>query len=161
MTRPRQHRGIRAALAALVALLVACLAAPLAATERIVVNPLTGLAIEGYDPVSYFTPDGPRLGLDKLEFAWRGAIWRFANEGNLAAFREAPEIYTPRYGGHCAMAAARNAIADGKPLLWRVYRERLYLFYSVGNRAAFDTEPERWMRRADEYWPQLETQLSP
>ncbi|HOV02844.1 MAG TPA: YHS domain-containing (seleno)protein [Hyphomicrobiales bacterium] len=160
MSRPRQQVGIRAALATAAVLAFTLLATAAAATERVVVDPLTGIAIGGYDPVSYFTGDEPRPGKTEYELSWNGAVWHFANEGNLAAFREAPEVYAPMYGGHCAMAAARNAIADGKPHLWRLYRERLYLFFSVANRASFDTDPARWMERADANWPELERALS-
>ena len=30
----------------------------------------------------------------------RGAIWRFRNEGNRAAFAADPEVYMPRFGGY-------------------------------------------------------------
>ena len=44
---------------------LACLpfAARAATTERVVVNRFTGLAIEGFDPVAYFTDARPELGL--------------------------------------------------------------------------------------------------
>lgn len=161
MTRPRRQSGIRWAAVGLLAVLATALAVPAAATtERIVVDPYTGLAIGGVDPVSYFTPGPPRRGIAAYEYSWAGAIWRFANAGNLAAFREAPEVYAPRFGGHCAMAAARNAVADGNPFLWRLRGDHLYLFYSPANRAAFDTDPDRWIERAGANWPGLEAELA-
>src|ERR1700722_17774649 len=36
-------------------------------TERVVVNRFTGLAIEGFDPVAYFTDARPELGLADFE----------------------------------------------------------------------------------------------
>lgn len=66
------------------------LAAP---SERIVVNADTGLAISGSDPVVYFTDAKPKIGLPKHELRLDGAVWRFRNEGNRAAFAEHPEVY--------------------------------------------------------------------
>ncbi|MEM6491045.1 MAG: hypothetical protein AAF684_03975, partial [Pseudomonadota bacterium] len=38
-----------------------------------------GLAIEGYDPVAYFTQQAAVEGDDAFETEWNGATWRFAN----------------------------------------------------------------------------------
>ena len=141
-------------------LLIEVVAAAAVTTERIVVDPQTGLALYGYDPVAYFTGGGPRLGKPEFELTFAGAIWRFANEGNLAAFRDAPAVYTPRYGGHCAMAAARASISDGKPQIWAIRDDRLYLFFSIANRAAWQTDPDRAIGRAEANWPQLQLQLA-
>ena len=67
----------------------ATLAAP---GDRIVVNDDTGLAISGFDPVAYFTDAKPKIGLPEQELQLDGAVWRFRNEGNRAAFAEHPEL---------------------------------------------------------------------
>ena len=113
-----------------------------ATTEWVVVNRYTGLAIDGFDPVAYFVDAAPKEGRAELELRSGGATWRFHNEGNRAAFAAAPEVYTPRFGGHDPMALARGAATPGHPALWLIAEQRLYLFYSAEARAAFARDPE-------------------
>ena len=107
MTAPRQQRKIRLAfglLAALTCALTCATAAPAAAPEPLVVNPNTGLALSGFDPVAYFTDGKPQFGRPELEFRNNGAVWRFRNEGDRAAFADHPEVYMPRFGGYDPVA---------------------------------------------------------
>lgn len=129
--------------------------------ERIVVDPKTGLAIGGYDPVAYFLGDGPRLGEPQFEAVWAGAVWRFVNEGNLGAFLEAPLVYMPRFGGHCADAASEGRIAVADPRLWTIWSGRLYFARSPEALAAFRASTELLAARAEAAWPALERTLAP
>src|SRR5258706_15441645 len=99
-----------------------------ATTERVVVNRFTGLAIEGFDPVAYFTDARPLVGRPGLELSQAGAIWRFRNEGNRASFVADPEIYSPQFGGYDPVDVARGVAFAGNPRFWLVSGERLYLF---------------------------------
>jgi hypothetical protein len=40
------------------------------------------LAIEGYDPVAYFTEGRPVKGSSEFEFIWEDAKWRFSSDKN-------------------------------------------------------------------------------
>src|SRR5690606_33966551 len=100
-------------------------------------DPLTGLAIAGMAPVSYFTESAPLPGRRDYEFVWKGAPFLFANPANLEIFSRNPEIYAPRYGGHGAMSMSRGFVSDADPMIYTVYKQRLYLFYSASNREAF------------------------
>ena len=53
-----------------------------------------------------------------------------------------PEIYAPQYGGHGAMSVARGFLSDSDPQIYTVFKQRLYLFYSAGNREAFLLAPD-------------------
>jgi hypothetical protein len=123
--------------------------------DRIVVNALTGLAISGFDPVAYFVDGKPKMGRPDLELRLDGAVWRFQNEGNRAAFADHPEVYAPRFGGYDPVAVARGASVPGHPLFWAVTGERLYLFYSAEARAAFLADPGRILERATRKWPEV------
>src|SRR3954465_13275246 len=79
-----------------------------ATTEWVVINRYTGVAIDGFDPVAYFVEGAPKEGRADFELRSDGAVWRFQNEGNRAAFAGAPAVYTPRFGGHDPMAVARG-----------------------------------------------------
>jgi YHS domain-containing protein len=124
----------------------------IAQTKDIVTNFLTGVAISGYDPVSYFTEAEPVLGTSLYEYTWNGVPWYFATEANRDIFILAPEVYAPLFGGHCAMSMARGFRSDGNPTIYRIIDDRLVLFYSVGNREAFDLAQATTFPRAVENW---------
>lgn len=149
----------------IIALSLSLLAAsPVLAVSNIVTlietDPLSGVAIGGYDPVSYFTEPQPLLGRSDLELIWAGVPWHFASAANREVFRRAPEIYAPQYGGYGAMGVARGYVSHGNPLIYRVFKERLYFFYSVANREAFLLAPDKAALDGQAQWEKLSQQLS-
>jgi hypothetical protein len=158
MTLARQGRKARLHLFA--AMLVATLAAGVgrAMAEQVVIDPQSGLAISGFDPVAYFTESSAKEGRAEVEFNSDGVTWRFRNEGNRAAFTERPDIYAPRFGGYDPVAIARGASVPG-PLYWLVSGQRLYLFYNAKARAAFAAEPDRVLEAAERKWPAVQRTL--
>jgi YHS domain-containing protein len=131
-----------------------------AAADPTVFNRNTGLAIDGFDPVSYFVDGKPRLGRPIFEVRYGGASWRFANEGNMAAFTADPEVYAPRFGGHDPVAIERGAATPGHPALWIIAEHRLYLFYSEEAREAFANDPESAIDSAERHWPEVRRNIS-
>jgi hypothetical protein len=131
------------------------------AAEPIEVNSHTGLAISGFDPVTYFIDGKPELGRSGLELNLGGAIWQFRNEGNRAAFAAHPEVYRPRFGGYDPMAVARGESVPGHPLIWALLGERLYLFYDAKARATFLADPGRIIVAAERKWPAIARRLGP
>src|SRR5262245_36793066 len=90
-----------------------------ATTDQVVANRHTGLAIDGFDPVAYFVNAEPKPGRSGLEFRHAAVTWRFANEGNRAAFMADPDVYMPRFGGYDPIAIARGVATAGHARLWR------------------------------------------
>jgi len=131
------------------------------ADERIVVNSQSGLAISGFDPVVYFTDGAPNADLPDIELSQSGAVWRFRNEGNRAAFAGHPDVYTPRFGGYDPVAIARGTSVPGHPMVWVVLSERLYLFYNNAARAAFIAHPGRIIEAATRKWPEVARTMGP
>lgn len=125
----------------------------------IVADPLTGVAIEGYDPITYFTEPEPQPGSPDHEYYWGGVPWYFISEANRDVFMRAPEIYAPQFGGHCAMSLARGYLSDGQPRLYAIEKMKLYLFYSTANREAFLASSEDAIARAELGWPELSKEL--
>jgi hypothetical protein len=132
-----------------------------ATTERIVVNRHTGLAVDGFDPVAYFTDGAPKAGSPAYEHRFAGAVWRFRSEGNRAAFAERPDVYMPAFGGYDPLGVARGVARPGSPLVWAVSDEKLYLFFSAEARAKFMTGPDRIIVAAEGKWPAVQSALSP
>ena len=131
-----------------------------ATTERIVVNRFSGVAIEGFDPVSYFVDGVAAQGTAEFEANLWGAVWRFRNEGNRASFLAHPEIYGPQYGGYDAVDVARGVTVAGNPRFFAIVAQRLYLFGREDNRDAFAANPERFLYEVGKRWPALLEQLS-
>ena len=156
---PRLGRAA-AMLAALLCALPAALPAAAATTERLVVDRHSGLAILGFDPIAYFT-DGEALpGKGEFEQAYAGAVWRFCNEGNLAAFASAPQIYVPQFGGYDPTGVARGVPVPGNPRFWLIWNERLYLFYSSETKDAFARDSEGILTTAIQGWKVLQPKLA-
>ncbi|MCP9483128.1 YHS domain-containing protein [Shimia sp. CNT1-13L.2] len=84
-------------------------------------------AINGYDPVAYFTDGKPVKGNSAHKVSWNGADWHFASAENAKTFKAAPETYAPVFGGYCAYAASKGYLAPTKPEAWTVYEGKLYL----------------------------------
>jgi hypothetical protein len=152
---------------ALIALVLASLAnslwqspAPASTTERVVVNRYTGLAIEGFDPVGYFVDAGPVIGQQDYEASQAGAVWRFRNEGNRAAFIAHPEIYGPQFGGYDPVDIARGVTVAGNPRFWLISGRRLYLFGREQTRDAFSADAVRLLQEASQRWPALQQELT-
>jgi hypothetical protein len=169
MTATRQQRkrricrpGTGLALAAAVAAGLG-LAGPIGAatTERVVVDRNSGLAISGFDPVAYFTDAAPLQGKGEFEQVVGGAVWRFLNAGNSAAFMADPNVYMPRFGGYDPVGVARRVTVAGNPQLWVISGERLYLFYSAETRDAFAGDGNRIVTTADREWPSISRLLVP
>ena len=117
-----------------------------------------GAAIGGYDPVAYFSQSAPVLGDPAHSTTWKGAEWRFANAENKAAFEADPEAYAPQYGGFCAYAASKNAIAPTSPDAWTVHEGKLYLNYSTDVRSVWRQDIPGNIALADANWPGLRDQ---
>jgi hypothetical protein len=131
-----------------------------ATTERVVIDRHTGLAIYGIDPVAYFTDGKPRAGREDFELRHAGVVWRFENEGNRAAFAADPEVYMPRFGGYDPIGVSRGVATPGKPALWVVREQRLYLFYTADARAAFLANPAEVIAAATGRWAAVKSELA-
>jgi hypothetical protein len=132
-----------------------------ATTERVVADPASGLAINGFDPVGYFTDAAARFGKADIEQRYAGAVWRFRNVGNRAAFVAHPDIYMPQFGGYDPVAVAAGKSVAGSPLHWAIKRQRLYLFYDAQARTAFLADADGIIAQAERRWPVVEKTLTP
>ncbi len=118
-------------------------------------DPATGLAIGGYDPVAYYTSAKERPGIAEYEVAWRGQIWRFANEGNKAAFIAAPNVYAPQFDGYGLVSVSRGLPAVGNPRVWAIHQDQLYFFHNTTLRALWRHDSDQILNEARLQWPKL------
>ena len=101
------------------------------ANSSVAVSPVNkslfgGLAIKGYDPVSYFNDSKATKGNKKFEVEHAGATWRFASQKNLDQFKKAPETFAPQFGGYCAWAVSQGYTAGIDPDAWKIVDKKLY-----------------------------------
>jgi len=136
-------------------------AARAATTELFVDDWQNGIALYGFDPVAFFVDHRPRRGSASFEWKYAGAVFRFVNEGNRAAFKANPDVYIPRFGGYDPLALVRGIATAGNPLLWLIHGGRLYFFHDPASRAAFAANPAGVVKASDAAWPRIEPTIVP
>ena len=122
---------------------------------RIYTGLVYGVAVGGYDPVSYFNSSGPKQGKKDITYSYNGATWRFANTANRDSFTKNPKAYAPQYGGHCAWAASQGYFAKGSPKAWTIVENKLYLNYNKAVRANWSKNIPANIKAGDKNWPKL------
>jgi YHS domain-containing protein len=161
MTDTRDRGLARACRVALVAAL-AVFASSAAAGAGSAVNTgyFGGVAIEGYDPVAYFTDSRPTKGSEEFAYEWLGATWHFANAEHRELFTQQPVRYAPQYGGHCALGTAfGESTANIDPEAWSIVNGKLYLQYSKGGRDEWEQDSAKMIAAADQKWPEVKARL--
>jgi YHS domain-containing protein len=141
-------------------LLLASLGRADSLVTTVVTDPLTGVAIDGLDPVTYFTGNEPQPGKPDFEYDWQGVPWYFVSAANRDVFIRNPDIYAPQFGGHCVTSLSRGYLSDGKPRLYAIDGLKLYFFYSTANRDAYLMSKSATLKAATENWPKLKQNLS-
>ncbi|MCR9096517.1 MAG: YHS domain-containing protein [bacterium] len=113
------------------------------------------VAIEGTDPVAYFTEGRPVEGTKAHSLEYMGATWRFASAENKAAFEADPDKYAPQYGGYCAWAVSQGYTAGIDPDAWTIVEGKLYLNYDESVMKSWLADRDALIDRADANWPGL------
>ncbi|WP_255611718.1 YHS domain-containing (seleno)protein [Ruegeria sp. SCSIO 43209] len=112
-----------------------------------------GMAVSGYDAVSYFKAGAPELGQPDIALMWKGAIWRFASEENRDRFERNPRAYAPQFGGYCAYAMAKGLLSSTDPMAWQIVDGRLYLTHSEAIERIWERDVTNYIREAEGHWP--------
>ncbi len=117
-----------------------------------------GVALHGYDPVTYFTENAPKKGSAQLASSYQGVTYYFTSEASRQTFAMAPEKYAPTYGGWCATAMAEGEKVEIDPENFKITDGRLFLFYKGlwGNAVEPWNEDEANLeQKADVSWHQI------
>lgn len=117
-----------------------------------------GLAIDGYDPVAYFTEKKPVKGSPEFRTAYQGSTFLFASATHRDAFVAEPTKYAPQYGGFCAYGMAKGYKAVIDPAAFTVVRDKLYLNYSESVRTRWLSDIPGYVQKADTNWPDVQRQ---
>jgi YHS domain-containing protein len=102
-------------------------------------NVKKNLALEGYDPVSYFDGE-PKEGKPELKVTHKGVTYFFTSQANVNKFKSAPDKYEPAFGGWCAYAMGETGEkVKVDPETFKILDGKLYLFYNFwGNNTLTD-----------------------
>ncbi len=113
------------------------------------------VAIQGHDPVAYFSAGRPTPGDLRFSHHWNGANWLFASAANRDRFIANPAAFAPRYDGYCAYAASQGYMAPGDPGTWTIVDGKLYLNFSAEARKLWEKDIPGHIAQADNNWPGL------
>ena len=116
----------------------------------------TGLALQGYDPVAYFTEGQATPGDYRITSVHNDATYRFSSEAHKATFEANPEAYLPQYGGYCAFGAAMGFKVDGDPELWKIVDGELFLNLAQDIQERWETDIPGFIQQADAQWTTIE-----
>jgi YHS domain-containing protein len=138
------------------ALFVMTLARPVAAQTKTLLNlDRTGLAIQGYDPVAFFTDGKPVKGNPEFPARYNGALYYFASKEHRDLFKAGPAKYEPSFGGFCAYGVSRNKLVEIEVDAFQIVDGRLLLQYSKGVRDDFNKDTKGNLSKANTNWPAL------
>jgi len=113
----------------------------------------SNVAVQGHDPVAYFTEGEPVKGDRDFSFNYQGAEFRFASAENLALFKADPAKYASQYGGYCAWAVAQGKTAKGDADHWRIVDGKLYLNYNRSIQEKWEADIDGFITAGDANWP--------
>lgn len=106
--------------------------APVATSSRAYLHsynlPSSGLALEGYSPVSYFTEGRAVAGKPQHATTFNDVTYYFASADQRKAFDRDPEKYIPAFGGWCAFGMAIQDKFPVDPTNFKIVDGRLLLF---------------------------------
>ena len=140
----------------LLLLIVASLALPVFAQTKSLLNlDKSGVAIQGYDPVAFFTDKKPVKGDAKFVSKHDGAIYFFASKEHKDLFKAEPAKYEPVFGGYCAYGVSRNKLVEIDVDAFQIVDGKLLLQYSKGVRDDFNEDAKGNLAKANANWPKL------
>ena len=114
-----------------------------------------GVAIQGYDPVAFFTDQKPVKGDPKYVFKHEGAIYLFASKEHRDLFKENPAKYEPVFGGFCAYGVSKNRLVEIDVDAFQIVGGKLLLQYSKSIRDDFNKDAQANLTKAEANWPGL------
>lgn len=114
-----------------------------------------GVAIQGHDPVAFFTDSRPTKGDPTIRSTYNGAIYWFASSEHKALFDANPAKYEPQFGGWCAYAASINTLSPIEPEFWEIVDGRLLLQHNQKAWDLWHKDPTANLTKADRNWPGL------
>jgi len=112
-----------------------------------------GVAIQGYDPVAFFTQNKPMKGDARYQSTYKGAKYYFASGEDKAMFDDKPAKYAPQFGGFCAYGVSQGHTAPVKIEAFQIVNGRLLMQYDLDVKNDFNKDQSGNLAKADQNWP--------
>jgi YHS domain-containing protein len=125
------------------------------AGELVNVAGASGIALDGYDPVAFFTDHKPMHGDPAISATYKGAKYFFASMEHKVKFEASPERYVPQFGGYCAFGVAVGALFPVDINTWQIRNGKLYLNLNPAVLEQFNKDVEGYIAKAEKNWPGL------
>jgi len=117
------------------------------------------LAINGYDPVAYFTSNKGVEGRKDISLVSEGITYYFSSTQNRELFKANPSKYEPQYGGWCAYAMGEKGDkVSVDPKTFKIVDGKLYLFYNklvTNTLKEWNKNESPLKQKADQNWAKL------
>jgi len=139
----------------LLVLLLSSTSALFAQTKNLLNLDKNGLAVQGYDPVAFFTENKPVKGRMEFTSVHNGATYYFASAEDKARFDKEPSKYEPAYCGFCAFGVSKNKLVEIDPEAFQVVDGHLLLQYSKSVRNDLNKDTQGNLSKANANWPAL------
>lgn len=117
------------------------------------------IALQGYDPVAYFTQKKAVKGKSTFAANYEGVIYYFSSTANKEAFAKNPSNYEPQYGGWCAYAMGSSGEkVEVDPGTFKIIEGKLYLFYNAyfnNTLKSWNKDESNLKKKADVNWTKI------
>jgi YHS domain-containing protein len=117
-----------------------------------------GVAIKGFDAVSYFKTNKAVKGSDQYTARYKDSTFHFSSAENRDTFSANPEQYAPQYNGFCAYGVAKGAKAKIEGESFAIVDGKLYLNYDAKVQSDWQKDITGYVKKADINWPDVSTQ---
>ena len=121
----------------------------------VVVDLETGVAIDGYDPVGYFTENKALRGTPDFTATHNGATYHFVSKENRDTFLSDADRFAPAHGGYCTETLAQGGLTTADPVHWTIHGNRLFLTRSAKSTEYFRENIDRSIASANNNWGQV------
>jgi len=115
----------------------------------------SGIALQGYDPVAFFTDGKPVLGNEEFHSSFHDVTYRFASAEHQAMFEKEPAKYEPQFGGYCAYGVAKGHLSPIKVDAFQIVDGRLIMQYNSEVKDAFNKDQSGNLEAANKAFPTL------
>ncbi len=136
--------------------LVVGLAFPALAQPKTLLNlDASHVAIQGYDPVAFFTDNRPVKGKPEFLTRQKGAVYYFASKEHRDLFKGDPAKYEPAFGGYCAYGVSKGKLVEIDVEAFQILNGHLLLQYSRSVRDDFNKDAKGNLAKAEANWSGL------
>jgi len=113
----------------------------------------SGVILQGYDAVAYFTDGKAIKGEPKFNTRYNGATYWFSSDEHANLFKDNPSKYAPQYGAFCGYAMSLNKLRPIDPMIFQIVDGRLILQHTQDAFNQFNKDVAGNTAKADTNWP--------